>query len=270
MKMTVIVDNVSSGEFAGEWGLCILVEHFGKKILVDAGASDLFAKNMKQLGYDISDIDYLVLSHAHYDHANGIPYFFKENEKAKLYLRETVQENCYYKKLIFRKYIGIPKGLMTEYEERIKIVSGDYKLMQGVYLIPHKTPGLELVGKKENMFQRTKNGWKPDDFSHEQSLVIDTEKGLVIINSCSHGGAVNIIKEVRETFPDKFVYGIIGGFHLYNKSDSEVRNVALNIKDTGIEFVCTGHCTGKRAYEIMKEELKEHLAQLSVGLKMEF
>ena len=248
-KMTVIVDNTPYNGLSGEWGLSILVEHDGKNILVDAGASDLFVENMKALGKNIADVDYGVLSHAHYDHANGIPRFFEENKKAKFYLRETTAENCYAKKFIFKKYIGIPK-MMTKNS--------------------HKTPGLERIGQREMMYQKTKDGWKPDNFSHEQSLVFETYKGLVIINSCSHGGAVNIINEVKQTFPDKHIYGLIGGFHLFNKSEEEVRNVARNILDTGIDYVCTGHCTKDRAYGIMKEILCDRLQQLHVGLIVEF
>ena len=76
-KMTVIVDNVAHGELAGEWGLSILVEYGGKNILVDAGASPLFAANMEKLGLDMAAVDYAVLSHAHYDHANGMIRFFQ-------------------------------------------------------------------------------------------------------------------------------------------------------------------------------------------------
>lgn len=102
-------------------------------------------------------------------------------------------------------------------------------LMEGAFLIPHKTEGLAELGKREWMYRKTGNGCMPDDFSHEQSLVLDTDKGLVILNSCSHGGAGNIIDEIKATFPDKKVYGLIGGFHLFNKSDDEIREVAGNI-----------------------------------------
>ena len=139
-----------------------------------------------------------------------------------------------------------------------------------MYLIPHKTPGLQKIGKREMMYLKTSQGFVPDNFSHEQSLVLDTDKGLVIINCCSHGGAVNIIQEVMATFPDKKVYGLIGGFHLFNKSEAEIREVARKIKSTGISYVCTGHCTKERAYNIMKEELTDMLEQLHVGLTMEF
>jgi 7,8-dihydropterin-6-yl-methyl-4-(beta-D-ribofuranosyl)aminobenzene 5'-phosphate synthase len=74
-KLTVIVDNIPHEGIRGEWGLSILAEYKDKKILVDAGASSLFLENMKKLGIDVRDIDIGVLSHAHYDHANGIPVF---------------------------------------------------------------------------------------------------------------------------------------------------------------------------------------------------
>ena len=276
VKMTVIVDNVSSDGLKGEWGLCILVEAGDKKVLVDTGGSRLFARNLKTLGFDIGEIDYGILSHAHYDHANGMPKFFAENTKAKFYLREGTAENCYHRKPLigkyfnFRFYIGLPKNVLSKYSDRIQFVSGDYKLCEGMYLIPHKSGDLSSIGQREDMFLRTENGWIPDNFSHEQSLVIETEKGLVIINSCSHGGAVNIINEVKQTFPEKHIHGLIGGFHLFNKSNEEVRNVAREIKNTGIDYVCTGHCTKDRAFAIMKEELGDKLEQLHVGLKKEF
>lgn len=269
-KLTVIVDNIPGSGLSGEWGLSIVAEYGDKKILVDTGASGLFADNLEGLGFDIKDIDYATLSHAHYDHANGMPLFFRKNSKAKFYLRETAEENCYAKMLIFRRYIGLPKNVLSEYSDRIEFVSGDFELCDGAYLIPHKTPGLENIGKREKMCRHTADGWKPDDFSHEQSLVLDTEKGLVVINCCSHGGAVNIINEIKSTFPGAHVHALIGGFHLFNKSEKEVRKVAREIRKTGIDYVCTGHCTKDRAYDVMKEELGDMLHQLHVGLEMVF
>ena len=66
--ITVISDNIENGDLKGEWGLAMIVEYNGKKLLVDTGASEVFAANMKKLGFDIADIDYAALSHAHYDH----------------------------------------------------------------------------------------------------------------------------------------------------------------------------------------------------------
>ncbi len=266
-KITVIVDNKSVEGIQGEWGLCVLIQYAGKQILLDAGSSNLFLENMKKLGVEVADIDVAALSHAHYDHANGFPAFFEHNEKAKLYVREDTAADCYKKKYFFRKYIGIPRKMLAKYADRIEKVTGDYQVMEGVWLIPHKTPGLENIGKRELMFRKQKWNWRPDDFAHEQSLVLDTDKGLVILNSCSHGGAANIINEIKATFPDKKVYGLIGGFHLFNKSEAEIRSLAAKIKETGIEFICTGHCTKDRAYGILKEELGDMVEQMEVGFR---
>ena len=267
-KITVIIDNRSCDGIRGEWGLSLLVCYAGEKILLDAGASDLFLENMKKLGIDVEDIDHAVLSHAHYDHANGMPAFFERNKKASLYIRGDTADDCYAKKFIFKKYIGIPRKMPDKYPDRIKRVSGDCKITEGVWLIPHKTEGLELIGKRELMFRKKPGGWMPDDFAHEQSLVLETDKGLVVLNSCSHGGAANIIGEVKATFPDKKVYGLIGGFHLFNKPDDEIREVAAGIRATGIEYICTGHCTKDRAFGILKEELGDMVEQMYVGYQI--
>ena len=140
--------------------------------------------------------------------------------------------------------------------------------MEGVWLVPHKTKGLENIGKRELMYRKTSGGLVPDDFSHEQSVVVDTDKGLVILNSCSHGGTHNIINEVKATFPDKQVYGLIGGFHLFNKSDDEIREVAGRIRETGIGFICTGHCTKDRAFAVLKDELGDMVKQMHVGYRI--
>ncbi len=270
MKATVLVDNIKCGDIKGEWGLSIYIENNGKNILLDVGASPLFELNAKKLGLSIENVDAAVLSHAHYDHSDGMKKFFEENQKAKFYLRESARENCYFKKFFIKKYIGIPKKILSSYEDRFVFEKSDTEIFDGVWLVPHKTPGLSSIGKRENMYRKEENSWLPDDFSHEQSLVIETEKGLVIFNSCSHGGAVNIINEVKKTFPEKNVYALIGGFHLFNKPTAEVREVGKKIKETGIQYVCTGHCTKEKAFAVLKEELGERLHQLRVGLVMEF
>lgn len=269
MKFTILTDNISNDNVNGEWGLCVYIEYNGKKILLDTGASDLFIKNAEIYDIHLENVDMAVLSHAHCDHAKGMEPFFLINQKAKFYLQATTKENCYSRKSIFPKYIGIPKGILNKYSDRIEFVSGDYKLCDGVYLISHKTPGLESIGKQEKMYIRKGITWHPDNFSHEQSLVFDTSKGLIIFNSCSHTGADTVINEINSTFPDKCVYALIGGFHLFNKSEIAIRDLAHKVKNTNVNYICTGHCTGNSAYHILREELGDIILQFYVGFSME-
>lgn len=269
MYAKVLIDNITKDELKSEWGLSVYIETEGHRILLDTGKSSSFADNALASGIDLSLVDAGVLSHAHYDHSDGMDAFLEINSKADFILRESAAENCYHKLFVGGRYIGIKRGILSEYASRIKYVTGDYRLFDNVWLIPHKTPGLDKLGKASKMYIKKGPRLIPDDFSHEQSLVIDTDKGLVIFNSCSHGGADNIITEISETFPDKKMYAIIGGFHLFDKPDSEVRSLASRVKATGIGHVITGHCTGQRAYNILKEELGDTVNQIYSGMEIE-
>ena len=272
LKATVLVDNIGKDSLKGEWGLSIYLEYERHRILLDCGASALFLENARALGKELKQVEHVVLSHAHYDHANGLIPFFKYNAGADVWLQESCRENCYGKWWLFHKYIGIPKGITKKYSGRFTYVSGNTSLLPGVTFIAHSTPGLSEIGSMEHMYVREKGRWYADDFSHEQSLVFETQNGLVIFNSCSHGGADTIIKEVQKAFPGRKVYALIGGFHLFNKTESYIRDLAERIRETGIAYVYTGHCTGGRAFRILQEKLKGTVTvqQFSVGLEMEF
>lgn len=270
MRARILVDNITKNEWKAEWGLSVYIEYEGHKILLDTGTTGVFAENADSMGIDLSEVEFGVLSHAHYDHADGMEEFFKRNQKADFYLRAGSGENCYGKKnFLFKKYIGIRPGYLEKYAKRIVYADGDYEVVPGVVLLPHKTPGLEAVGKRAGMYVKENGRFRPDSFAHEQSLVFDTKKGLVIFNSCSHGGADTIIKETERTYPGKKIYALIGGFHLFRSSDEEVIALAGRIRETGIEKIYTGHCTGKRAMELLKAELNGAANQLYTGLVIE-
>ena len=95
MKMVVLVENSSRCRLCAEHGLSVYIEYEGKTYLLDTGATALFAENAKELGIDLSKVDTAFLSHAHYDHSGGFEEFFKENDKAAVYMQETSAENCF-------------------------------------------------------------------------------------------------------------------------------------------------------------------------------
>lgn len=269
MKATVLVDNIGFNGLKGEWGLSIYIEAEDCRILLDTGASDLFLQNAEALRLSIADVDYAVLSHAHCDHAEGMRPFFENNTKAKFYLRKPSGENCYFKKWFVRKYVGLPKNILGDFPERIEQVEGKYRLAEHVYLLPHSTPGLAEVGRANNMYIREGKSWRADDFSHEQSLVFDTEAGLAVFNSCCHAGADVIIREASEAF-GKPVVALVGGFHIFGRSEREVVALSDKLRETGVKEIYTGHCTGAKSYRIMKDELGDMVKRLRVGLTIAF
>lgn len=265
MKITVVIEDTAPENLLKEWGLSLYIEYGGKSFLLDTGASSNFLKNAEQLNIDISTVDFAVLSHAHDDHSNGMDGFFLINKTAPFYIREGVAENNYRKEGAEMIYEGIIPGTLSRYKDRIVYVGGDYMIAENVYLIPHKTPGLERVGEKSGMYLKLGDKMIADNLFHEQSLVFDTKNGLVIFNSCSHAGADVIIREVADTFKGKGVLAMIGGFHLFKTPEQEVRALAASLKETGVKNIYTGHCTGEKAYDILKEELGSLVTYLGTG-----
>ena len=269
MLARVLMDNLAGDGFIGEWGLSIWIDHEGRSLLLDTGSSGRFVENAKRMGVALETVQLGVLSHAHYDHANGMDAFFGVNDHARFYLRAGAAERCYGKKGWRYHYNGIRSGLLKQYAGRITYVEGNYALFPGAWLIPHSTPELGRIAARSGLYVRRGLRMSPDDFSHEQSLVLETDRGLVVFSSCSHAGPDNIVAEVRAALPGRRIYALIGGLHLYKLTDDEVRALAGRILETGVERIYTGHCTGERGYAVLREVLGEGVQQLYTGMEIE-
>ena len=95
MRITVLSDNLPARGLEAEWGLSLYLEYQGHALLLDTGASDLFARNAEALGLDLGAVAFGVLSHAHWDHANGMDAFFARNPSAPFYLQGSCGEVCF-------------------------------------------------------------------------------------------------------------------------------------------------------------------------------
>lgn len=268
MKVWVLVDNLAKEGLTPEWGLALWIEHRGHKLLLDGGTTGVFAENARRMGIDLNEAELAVLSHAHYDHADGLSAFFAANNHAKLYLRAQAGENCYDCSKPEPRYIGIRPGFLEQYRDRLCPVEGDWPLYEGAALIPHKTPNLADLGRKIGMCVQRGGKMCPECFDHEQSLVLDTERGLVVFNSCCHGGPDNILAEVGNTYPGRPLYALIGGLHQFKSSDEEVRALAKRLAKTGVQQIYTGHCTGEHGLELLREELGECVHQMYAGMEI--
>lgn len=278
MKVQVLIDNIAgmccSRKLFGEWGLSVYAEYEGHKVLLDTGASHLFSKNANVMGIDLSQVDIGVLSHAHYDHANGMAKFFALNKTAPFYLRKGAAENCYHTgkllgRFTYHYYIGIHKGWLERFAGRIRFVEGIAEIAPGITLVPHSTPGLERIGEMAHLSVKENGKYRYDSFAHEQSLVFDTPQGLFIMNSCSHAGADNIVKEIEAAFPGKKIYALLGGFHLFRYPDERIRAFAERLRELDVQKIYTGHCTGDRAYGILRDVLGERAEQMHTGMTIE-
>ena len=275
MKVTTLIENQAPDSLCREHGLAIHIEYKGKNYLLDTGASGQFAENAHRLGICLSDVDAAFLSHAHYDHSGGYREFFSEKSKAVLYLQKAVRENCYSKFLLYRQYIGVPKGVLKNYRNRLRFMSGTVETEPGVWTVSHSIPGLSERGRRGHMYIKSKNGFSPDNYSHEQSLVFERENDLVLFNSCCHAGVVSIIDEVNYALKtaDKKVSYVFGGFHTMglrgpgsmSGRPEDIQELGRQLLKRNISCVYTGHCTGIPAFRVLKKTMKEKVRYMKTG-----
>lgn len=252
MKVTVLAENTACREdISAQHGLSLYIEANGCKILFDMGQDDTFARNAEVLGIDLSEVDFAVLSHGHYDHGGGLAEFLRLNQTAPVYIHEDAF-GPYYNGT--EKYIGLDLSLQDH--PRLIFTKEVTELPYGMRLSDCNTLGWECNSWGLNR----KNGdtFTPDDFLHEQYLEIKEGEKRCLISGCSHKGILNIAEYFR---PDV----LIGGFHLSKQeNENELHAIAQSLLSCNTLYY-TGHCTGSRQYALMKEIMGERLQSLSTG-----
>ena len=255
MKIRCLIENKETPFLIYEHGLSLLIELNNKKILFDTGKTNSFLTNAKKLNIDLTNIDYLVLSHAHYDHSGGVIDFIKENNYSKnIYLGKEFKANKY--SLEDNNYVY--KGIPFKLEELNNIIycDNDLKIDENITLFNNfiEFNNFEHISDK---FYILDKDYIKDKFIDEQVLTIDTNNGLVVIVGCSHAGICNIIDEIKKR-TNKSIRGVIGGFHLSKETEEYALNIINKLKEYNLEFICPIHCSGheKLFRQVFKNKCK--------------
>jgi len=191
MELKILVDNQAKKGFKSEWGFSCLVEE-KETVLFDTGASAaVLSFNAERFGVQPEQISKLVLSHDHWDHTGGLDWVM-QNPALKVFALDSFSEET--------------KQRIRKKAELIE-VSGQIKINEEIY----------STGKLSNSID-------------EQSLAIETGKGLVVLTGCSHPGLTQILEKAKEFGK---VHAVIGGFHEFSDFD------ALQ----GVEVIAATHCT---------------------------
>lgn len=253
MKIVSLIENTSRDDaFITEHGLSLYIETDTKKILFDMGQTDAFVDNAKKLGVDLTKIDIAVLSHGHYDHGGGLKKFLEINKTAPVYLSRYAFEPHYGGK---EKYIGLDVSLQGN--ERLVFTDDTYHMAEGLTLFScgEREKNFDLGSFGLTMLQEDK--LLPDDFHHEQYLLIEENGKRVLISGCSHKGILDIANWFQ---PDV----LVGGFHFSNLPlDDTLKGYATYLNQFHTEFY-TCHCTGEEQYAYMKQYM-DRLQYLATG-----
>ncbi len=268
MKVTALLENTTASPACrARHGLSLYIETARHKILFDLGPDGTFADNAARLGIDLRAVDTVILSHGHRDHGGGLARFLAGNDTAKIYLRPAAAAPHYI------RVCGIPFSVAID----ASLVAGDrFVFTDGVTVIDRELTVFSDVGQTfplpasdRKLWRRQDGRLTPDDFAHEQSLLLTEGGRTTLFCGCSHAGIVNITHRAAE-LAGGAVDTVIGGFHLYNpptrryESPAYIASVAQALSEGGSTFY-TCHCTGARAVRQMEPPLGDRLRTLSTG-----
>lgn len=283
MEITVLIENKKlekNSALKTEHGLSLHVRHNQKEILIDCGGSDGFLKNAGALGIDISQIDFGILTHHHYDHGGGLSTFLGQNAHGRIHLAGKPSGALYFKGLggIIKKYIGLDQTLFEKYPKRFQFVKGMVEISPDLYLLTEIVSTYPRPKGNQKLFAKTDSGYILDNFPHELVAVMREKDGVTVFAGCAHSGILNMVESVVRCFPDSPIKAVVGGFHLAGipvasmlpESKDEIREIAKQLLKYPIDKVYTGHCTGLKAYNILKKVMRDRLEYMATGRFMSF
>ncbi len=265
---TMLVGNLTG---IGEWGFSALVEADGHRVLLDTGGHpNTVLQNARDLKIDLSDVQDVILTHNHWDHVSGLMTLRKEmmRRNPSALSRVYVARGIFYSRpspqgeqnqmIALKKEYEATGGQFIEHEEAAEIFPGAW--LTGP--VPRKYPehNWSSSGKVQ-----TPEGLVEDTIPEDQSLVLNTPQGLVVITGCGHAGIVNILTFAREQFPNEPVQAVIGGLHLFAATDQQLDWTADKLKEFHVANLVGAHCTGIEAVYRIREKLILPRASAVVG-----
>jgi 7,8-dihydropterin-6-yl-methyl-4-(beta-D-ribofuranosyl)aminobenzene 5'-phosphate synthase len=233
LRFTVLYDNYLHQEGTKtDWGFSCLIEGTEKTILFDTGTQpQILMHNVKILNVDLKKVDQIVISHIHEDHTGGLWTVLEQNPKVTVFFPVSFPPE-------FRRRV---EGLKA----KVQTVDKPLEICRNVFL----------------------TGEMGDDIK-EESLIVDSPKGLIIVTGCSHQGIVNILRRAKQVV-DKPIYFVFGGFHLGGKPDAEIQEIIGAFKTLGVEKCGATHCTGDQAIAMFKKAFGENYVPMGTGKVIE-
>lgn len=269
MIIKTLVENTAlSKDFGSEHGLSLYIETNSRKILFDVGAGELFLENAKKLNVDISDVDYLIISHGHYDHGGGLKAFLRENTKAEVFLHRLAFEKYYAMRSNDElEYIGLDEELKQN--RRIVLTSDRFFIYRGIQVFSNITQKEPLPISNNGLLMEHNGQIVQDTFVHEQNLIIEEDGKTLLVTGCAHNGIVNIIEHFHD-LKGRMPNYVVGGFHLSSRSSGNnvnpemIDKISKYLINTNAKF-CTCHCTGIEPYNRLKTAMGDSIDYLSAG-----
>ena len=256
LKITTLIENNPGTDkrLAYEHGLSLYIEFDNKKILFDTGQTGMFLRNAKLMEISMDKLDYIVLSHGHYDHSGGMPRLMEIMNPDIPVITGKGFFTPKTKKLEDGgwKPNGNPFEAHDLKDRKISVttITEDVTaLTDNILVFKNFIRSNDFETIDPHFHVRTENGTVPDDFRDEIALGLKTEQGLVVIVGCSHRGIINILTSIHKSTGMK-IRAVIGGTHLVHASQERIERTLEALDQMDLEKVAVSHCTGEAVPQV--------------------
>ena len=249
IQITTLSENTAARvNLLAEWGLSILIEAGGYKILFDTGQSFSAAYNALTLGIDLSRVDKIVFSHGHLDHTGGLLHILKMMKgDVEIIAHPDIWALKYTKRPErTEEYIGMPFP-----REAAETFGACFNLTrEPVWLSENIVTSGEIPMITEYemidpiLYVKEKGEFEPDPLWDDQAIFLKSKKGLIIILGCAHRGVINTIRHAQKLTGIEPVYAVIGGTHLVTASPQRLDLTTAELTSSGVQKLGVSHCTG--------------------------
>jgi 7,8-dihydropterin-6-yl-methyl-4-(beta-D-ribofuranosyl)aminobenzene 5'-phosphate synthase len=271
-KITTLVNNTMPRPLRSEHGLSFWVEYAGRNILFDTGQTDALIYNADLLDIDLSKTDIIVLSHGHYDHTGGLEAVIGIAPNATVYLHPDAPKVRYsHPPNKPPKNVSMPLAACEKIAELIPKGNAFYTAkpttisanLLATGTIPRKTEYEDTGGP----FYLDKQYQHEDPLLDDQSLLLETEKGLVVILGCAHAGLINTLEHARE-ITGKSIHTVIGGMHLRGASEKRIAKTIEALEKYDIQHIIPCHCSGDLAVKLLQQNYPNRFWDIMNHLKI--
>lgn len=254
MEIKVLMENLTySQNLKSQHGLSFLVTDDNIKILFDTAQNQDFICNAIAMNESLKDIDYVVLSHGHYDHTGGLESFLRINKKAKIIMSKYAVEDKYSNSTGEIRDIGFElRDRYQEFENEFIFIDDYYKISDNIEIYSNIEMKNDFESTEKRLFVKRENEYIKDNFDDEIYMVIKKKEKLNLITGCAHRGIVNILNGISEITGVKEYGAVIGGIHTKGNGRERAEKTAEELIKIGADKYYLNHCTGVEEYTILK------------------
>ena len=273
MRITILCDN-SVGPLSGtlgEHGFAALVETSSGSLLFDTGQGETLIPNARRMNRHLHEVGTVALSHGHYDHTGGLWPLLRTCGGKKIHAHPELFRTRYrLNDTGGRLSIGMPyqREFLEGLGARFVFDRGWREILPNIFLtgeVP-RSSGFETGDR--GLFSDTFCN-HVDTHPDDQSLVIRSGKGLVLLLGCCHAGIINTLEHAREQSGVEEVYAIIGGMHLGFCGEEQLEATVKALRRFGVRKLAGSHCTGFSASVRLAREFPDAFQPGSVGFTIE-